>query len=460
MTSSSTPAAGAKPIISVLGLSKQYSKGGGGHSAGHMRLRDTLLLPGRIMLGLLKPPQEQLFWALKDVSFEVQPGERFGIIGRNGSGKTTLMKILARLAYPTLGSAIVRGRSTALFGVGVGFKPTLTGRENIFQDAALHGMGRAEVERLLPEIIDFSGLKDFIDMPVRHYSKGMVSRLAFSVAAFLDPDILMLDEVLSGGDMAFQKKCLARMNDKALGGRALLFVSHSLGEVVRLCQRVMWLEDGRVIEIGPAAEVVKNYSRRMLRLHSTVSSGETRKAPPRSEASSLVSDRGGPGAALIDASIFEPNCAPTELFFRDRPLRVALRFQILRDDIALVPTVHLLKDGVHVFTSHPADTLQRPVGTRCLAELDIPARLLNTGEYSISLSVVTPARPKWRHFYLENALSFTVVEEFQEDGLFSGEYLGTVRPELPWTLSESALQGAADLDQAGQNPEPKHGGGR
>ena len=458
LTSSSTPAAGAKPIISVLGLSKQYSKGGGGHSAGHMRLRDTLLLPGRIMLGLLKPPQERLFWALKDVSFEVRPGERFGIIGRNGSGKTTLMKILARLAYPTLGSAIVRGRSTALFGVGVGFKPTLTGRENIFQDAALHGMPRAEVERLLPEIIEFSGLKDFMDMPVRHYSKGMVSRLAFSVAAFLDPDILMLDEVLSGGDMAFQKKCLARMNDKALGGRALLFVSHSLGEVVRLCERVMWLEDGRVLEIGPATEVVKNYSRRMLGLHSSITQGEDRKrgAP----AQEPISDRGGPGAALIDAAVSEPGGAPSELFFRARPLRVAMRFQVLRDDIVLVPTVHLLKDGVHVFTTHPAEALQRPVGTRCLAEVDIPAQLLNTGEYSISLSVVTPARPKWRHFYLQNALSFTVVEEYREDGLFSGSYRGTVRPVLPWTVTESVEKDAADLGAAGQNPEPQHGGGR
>ncbi|SNR66746.1 lipopolysaccharide transport system ATP-binding protein [Humidesulfovibrio mexicanus] len=425
-----------KPIISVRGLSKQYSKGSAAHSAGRMRLRDTLLLPGQIMLGLLKPSPEKLFWALKDISFDVEPGERFGIIGRNGSGKTTLMRILSRLAYPTEGTAVLRGRSTALFGVGVGFKPSLTGRENIFQDAALHGMTRAEVTEKLPEIIEFSGLKDFIDMPVRHYSKGMVSRLAFSVAAHLEPDILMLDEVLSGGDMAFQKKCLGRMNQKAMGGRALLFISHSLSEVVRLCERVMWLEDGRIIEIGPAAEVTKNYTRRMMSLQAAVGVEQARKQAAKMAPEDKGADRGGPGAAFLGAFISEPGGEPAEQLYREKPVRITLRFLALRDDIVLLPVIHLMKDGVHVLTSHPAEALRWTVGTTCTASVDIPADLLNRGEYSVTLGVVTPARPKWRHFYLESSLCFNIVQEFHPESLFADAYRGVVRPSLPWTMTD------------------------
>ncbi len=198
-----------EPVISAKRLSKRYYLDTLKKSNSKHRILDWLRLPYDILQGNL--PQfrnsgNREIWALKDVSFDLQRGERLGVIGRNGAGKTTLLKILSRLIYPTEGEAVIRGRTTALFGVGTGFKPKLSGRENIIYSAALHGMTKKEIRDKMPEIIEFSGIGRFIDMPINHYSKGMYARLAFSVAAHLDSEILLLDEVLAGGDIGFQKK--------------------------------------------------------------------------------------------------------------------------------------------------------------------------------------------------------------------------------------------------------------
>ena len=203
-------------------------------------------------------PQDMI-WALKEVSFEVKQGEVVGIIGRNGAGKSTLLKILSHITEPTSGRAEIYGRVSSLLEVGTGFHPELTGRENIYLNGTILGMKKAEIERKFDEIVDFSGVEKFIDTPVKRYSSGMRVRLAFAVAAHLEPEILLVDEVLAVGDAAFQRKCLGKMRDVASGGRTVLFVSHNTGAIVELCQRTVLLREGRLVEDGPSKEVVSTY---------------------------------------------------------------------------------------------------------------------------------------------------------------------------------------------------------
>jgi len=219
-------------------------------------------------------------WALKDINFTIRPGERVGVIGRNGAGKSTLLKVLSRVTYPTDGRARVRGRLTALLEVGTGFSGVLTGRENIYLNANMHGLGRAEVDERVDEIIDFAEVRRFIDTPLRFYSSGMRSRLAFAVAAHLEPDALLLDEVLAVGDIAFQKKCLERMQDITQGSQALIFVSHSMDSIIRYCDRCLWIDAGRLRMDGPAAEVAEAYVGEVMGLKSQVRLPESVQPPP------------------------------------------------------------------------------------------------------------------------------------------------------------------------------------
>ena len=205
------------------------------------------------------PQSPNFIWALKDVSFEVKQGEVVGIIGRNGAGKTTLLKILARITEPTEGYAEVRGRVGSLLEVGTGFHPELTGRENIYLSGAILGMTKREIDRKFDEIVAFSGVEQFLDTPLKHYSVGMQMRLAFAVAAHLDPEILLVDEVLAVGDLEFQKKCLGKMEEVSRSGRTVLFVSHQMNQIRRLCERVFWLDGGRIVRDGPTHEVVSAY---------------------------------------------------------------------------------------------------------------------------------------------------------------------------------------------------------
>jgi lipopolysaccharide transport system ATP-binding protein len=246
-------------MISVRGLSKQYTRGPEstrsfhGGLAGLMRwLRGQKLDPSMSTRGT--------FWALDDVSFDVRYGERVGIIGRNGAGKSTLLKILSRVVYPTKGEARLRGRLVSLLEVGTGFNGDLTGRENVYLNASLHGLSRAEIAERFDDIAAFADIGDFMDTPVKRYSSGMQMRVAFSVAAHLDPDILLLDEVLAVGDFEFQVKCLQRIEKLVSEGRTLLFVSHSADAILSFCDRCIWLEKGRVLGDGPAVRVLDEYT--------------------------------------------------------------------------------------------------------------------------------------------------------------------------------------------------------
>src|SRR5579863_5643864 len=203
------------------------------------------------------------FWALRDVSFELRKGEVVGLIGRNGAGKSTLLKILSRVTHPTVGRAEIHGRVGSLLEVGTGFHPERTGRENTYLNGAILGMGRKEIDRKFEEIVDFAEVGDFIDTPLKHYSTGMQMRLAFAVAAHLEPDTLLVDEVLAVGDIAFQKKCLGKMGEVASVGRTIVFVSHQLNQIRRLCEKVIWLDQGRIFQVGPTPEVAGAYETSM-----------------------------------------------------------------------------------------------------------------------------------------------------------------------------------------------------
>ena len=245
------------PVLSVRGLGKAYTLAH--RRASYRTLQEDLLgLPRRLLAGLRAPPRET-FWALREAAFEVHAGEVLGIIGRNGAGKSTLLKLLARITEPTTGCAELRGRVGSLLEVGTGFHPELTGRENIFLSGAVLGMSRAEIARRFDAIVAFADVERFLDTPAKHYSSGMYLRLAFAVAAHLEPDILLLDEVLAVGDAEFQKKCLGVMEGIAGSGRTVLFVSHNLGVVENLCPRTLLLERGRIAADGPSREVVARY---------------------------------------------------------------------------------------------------------------------------------------------------------------------------------------------------------
>jgi homopolymeric O-antigen transport system ATP-binding protein len=255
--------------IRVDRLGKQYRLGA---KLKYKSLRDTLthygsLAPLRSLVRRMVAPQAEapadappsLFWALKDVSFEVPRGQILGIVGRNGAGKSTLLKILSRITEPTEGEVEIRGRLGSLIEVGTGFHPELTGRENIYLSGAIQGMRKAEIDRKFDDIVAFSELQQFLETPVKLFSSGMYMRLAFAVASHLEPDVLLLDEVLAVGDLAFQKKCLGRMRDVASADRTVLFVSHNLGAIRQMCSRVLWIDQGRILGDGRPDDIIRQY---------------------------------------------------------------------------------------------------------------------------------------------------------------------------------------------------------
>lgn len=240
-----------KPILEIQNVGKKYRIG---QHESYLSLREKMLSVFRF-----EKEQQEDFWALNDVSFNVGAGESIGIIGRNGAGKSTLLKILSKITPPTKGKIISRGRIASLLEVGTGFHPELTGRENVFFNGSLLGMRRKEIEKNFDQIVDFSGVEKFLDTPLKHYSSGMQLRLAFAVAAFLEPEILIIDEVLAVGDAEFQKKCMGKMEDVSKSGRTILFVSHNLTAVENLCTKGVLLDKGNILTQGPISDVVRAY---------------------------------------------------------------------------------------------------------------------------------------------------------------------------------------------------------
>ena len=372
-------------------------------------------------------PRETI-WALQDVSFEVREGEVLGIIGRNGAGKTTLLRILSRITEPTAGHADIRGRVGSLLEVGTGFHFELTGRENIFLNGAILGMRRSEIVRKYDEIVEFSGVEKFIDTPVKRYSSGMFVRLAFSVAAHLEPEILIVDEVLAVGDAEFQKRCLGKMESFGQSGRTVLFVSHSMPTIARLCPRLILLDRGRVVEDGPAESVIGRY------LHGEHGTA-ARRAWPAEEApgdeyarlrSARVVDSAGTTSTIVDVA---------------DEIGIELTFDVLSDTRAVFPWIDLHDEsGDHVFSALDSDPVwsePRPPG-RYVATAWIPPHLLNEGQLHVTVSIksLLVGKKPWRHAEAESALTFQVVEQGggpTARGDFHGRIAGPVRPLLRWT---------------------------
>jgi lipopolysaccharide transport system ATP-binding protein len=252
-----------KPIIKVQNLSKKFRMNSGEQtSVQYDTLRESIVKAIKLPLQRLRGknnPSTDVLWALNDVSFEVMPGEVLGIIGSNGAGKSTLLSILSRIIEPTSGRAEIYGRIASLLEIGTGFHPDLSGRENIYLNGAILGMKRREIDARFDEIVAFAEIEKFLDTAVKKYSSGMYLRLAFAVAAHLDPDILIVDEVLAVGDASFQKKCIGKMDDVTRSGRTVLFVTHSLTHITHLCEHAILLQEGRLHKMGPAAEVVQYY---------------------------------------------------------------------------------------------------------------------------------------------------------------------------------------------------------
>jgi lipopolysaccharide transport system ATP-binding protein len=240
-----------KPILEIKNIGKKYQIQS--NTKPYLSLRESLF-------SFLKPSsQKEAFWALKDVSFDVMPGDTVGIIGRNGAGKSTLLKVLSKITPPTTGNIISRGRIASLLEVGTGFHPELSGRENIFLNGSILGMKHVEIQKQFDAIVDFSGVEKFLDTPLKHYSSGMQLRLAFAVAAFLEPEILVIDEVLAVGDAEFQKKCMGKMDDISKSGRTILFVSHQLSSIDLLCKKAILLNKGELVNKGNTKEIIDQY---------------------------------------------------------------------------------------------------------------------------------------------------------------------------------------------------------
>jgi len=367
--------------VHIENLSKQYRIGG--PQARYKTMRETLIdmaaAPARRLRRFGRPaPPEETIWALKDVTFDVERGQVVGIIGRNGAGKTTLLRILSRITEPTEGYAEIKGRVGSLLEVGTGFHPELTGRENIYLNGAILGMRRVEIDRKFDEIVAFSEIEKFLDTPVKRYSSGMYVRLAFSVAAHLEPEILLVDEVLAVGDAAFQKKCLGKMGDVASEGRTVLFVSHNMAAVAGLCQRALLLENGRKNVDGPVSNVIARY-------------GDLLDQARTGDLTS-VNDRGGTGAVKT-TSIWWVDSQGAHLSMLQSGQTVELRIayaakHALRDPSFLVGVYDSLSRRVFFLDSSESGGLPEtlpPRGiVRCLIE-DLP---LPAGSYRLNLAIL------------------------------------------------------------------------
>ena len=357
----------------------------------------------------------QQFWALDDVSFDVKEGEVLGIIGRNGAGKSTLLKILSQVTTPTSGQIKIKGRIASLLEVGTGFHPELTGRENIFLNGAILGMTKAEIRKNFDEIVAFSEIEEFIDTPVKRYSSGMYVRLAFAVAAHLEPEILIVDEVLAVGDAEFQKKCLGKMQDVSKGGRTVLFVSHNLTVVSSLCQRAVLLEGGRKRKEGATEDVVSSY------MHSIAS--------PVSE---VVWETSNPDANngrihLAKARILSGTRVTADVDI-DKPTILQYDFEVLKDDLNVCSSIHLFdKHGTVILASGtPSKVLKRGVYQHSCV---LPANFLNDTRYSVNIIMLTDVT-RWE-VSIRDALSFFVHETKAREEYLGG-IIGCVRPQLEW----------------------------
>ena len=402
------------PAISIRGVGKKFMLGG---TAQHDTLRDQLAALARRLSGKKEAAAEtKEFWAIRDISFDVAEGEVLGIVGHNGAGKSTLLKVLSQISEPTEGELRIRGRIASLLEVGTGFHPELSGRENIFLNGAILGMSQAEIRSKFDEIIAFAEVEKFLDTPVKRYSSGMYVRLAFAVAAHLEPEILVVDEVLAVGDGAFQRKCLGKMSDASKSGRTILFVSHNLTAVRTLCQRGVLLNRGRLEFTGTTEEVVRRY------LSTTLAASTDRewRAPSTDHA---------PGEVRLLSARLVPK---SESGVLDVQTAFDLEFEFWNGKPGAMLNVSLLlytDDDVAAFNT-ASPRVETPQGV-ARAVCHIPANLMNDNNYRVRVLLVEKGRPLEDH---QNLFTFEVAEG-EVSRYWFGKWIGTVRPLLDWTYT-------------------------
>ena len=414
------------PVIEAKGLSKKYLIG---LSGGYGRLSESLtnLFTHPVQTARVARTKRESFWALRDVSFSVSKGEVVGIIGRNGAGKSTLLKILATITCPSEGEAILRGKVGSLLEVGTGFHPELTGRENIYLNGAILGLRRREINLRFDEIVDFAEIDKFIDTPIKRYSSGMYVRLAFAVAAQLNTDVLLVDEVLAVGDARFQTKCLDKMRDISEGGRTVLFVSHNMGAVTGLCSAGILLEGGRVKSRGDIHDVVAEYMSKDKNIEGEVTWTSVDSAP-------------GDGTLRLKSVRVIREGKVTNSIAIDEDLDIEMEFWNLAPGALVYSSIHLLnQNGVGILASanfmsamleddgwsgrpHPKGVFR----TTCR----IPRNFLNEGKYYVNAIVLTNVNEI--HARVDEAISFVIHDTGEMRKEYTGGWLGVVRPKLEW----------------------------
>ena len=409
-------------IIEARGISKRYELGG--PRARYGSLRETLSEWARMPFRGKDETAKPTLWALKDVSFDVPPGKVIGIIGRNGAGKSTLLKILSRVTEPTDGEARLYGRVASLLEVGTGFHPELTGRENIFLNGAILGMQRAETIRKFDEIVAFAEIERFLDTPVKHYSSGMYVRLAFAVAAHLDPEILVIDEVLAVGDAKFQEKCLGKIETAAKGGRTVLFVSHNMGAVRSLCDQAMLLEQGRIASIGPTSDVIRQY---LTGRADALAHDRDLKSAARTAGNGLV--------RIASASIRSRKDQPTTEFAVWEPFIVSLAAEGPANPVSASFWILVYStQGEVVLAAFQYDSAD-PVSIGSAgaeARVTIDPVGLAPGRYSVSVGVF--GRHNEFYDWVDGALEFEVKSEFATGRPFDQRY-GSFSLPYKWEVS-------------------------
>lgn len=418
-----------KPAIRVHRLSKRYRLGGREEQP-YQTLRESLVKAVRASMRGFRRRQnrddQNDFWALRDVSFDVRPGEVVGLIGRNGAGKSTLLKVLSKITEPTAGRAELRGRVGSLLEVGTGFHNELTGRENVYLNGSILGMSRREIARKFDDIVAFAEMERFLDTPVKRYSSGMYVRLAFAVAAHLDLEMLFVDEVLAVGDMDFQKKCLQKMSSVARSGRTVLFVSHNLGLIHRLCDRAVLLNRGRIQADGPADDVIKTYLNEY-----RGNRGLWERTTPAAEHPADV--------CLLRARVLDDEGRGTGVVNSDQSFRIAVDYEVLHATPNFEVGIAVRNaEGITVFVSLDSDTglwsdRTRPVGRYC-STCRIPAHLLAPGSYSLTFAAHVINQTTFDTQF--DALSFEVADSGCIKFKRNDRRHGIVMPVLDWAIAQ------------------------
>jgi lipopolysaccharide transport system ATP-binding protein len=416
-----------QPMIKAEGIAKEYRIGA--PETTYPTLRDALTDAFRSPLGRLRRatrPRNETIWALNDISFEIQRGEVVGVIGRNGAGKSTLLKILSRITEPTAGRIQLYGRIASLLEVGTGFHPELTGRENIYLNGAILGMKKTEITSKFDEIVSFAEIEKFINTPVKHYSSGMYVRLAFAVAAHLEPEILVVDEVLAVGDIAFQQKCLGKMREVTNEGRTVLLVSHSMATIRRLCKKSIWLEGGRIKALGASGDVIQSYMSTQQNVGWEYTRDNEESSPPaqvRVTAARLRS-HDGKVASMVDAQ---------------SGFTIEIEYSVLKQTLAWVGFVITTVDAFDVLSATDGDIDIYAAAVRepgnYTSVCTIPGGLFNSGRYLLSLYAARTAGGGVQIFdYLEYVLAFDVKIPGGVGLYMPKERKGVISPKLNWEV--------------------------